>query len=363
MHILIDARRINSSTGHYAERLIDHLQKIPDKNTYTIVVLEKEADYYKLVDPRFRIVTTTADHYTFGEQLLLAALLYRLKPDLVHFTMPQQPLLWFGRRVTTIHDTTLIRYENVDMNPIIYRTRRLIFTVLMRNVIWRSRQIIVPTNFVKNDLNEWTGGRYTDKFVVTHESGDMIHTKPEAIRDLAGKKYLFYVGNAFPYKNLWRIVDAYRELLMTYPDLHLALAGKRDYFYDQLAQRIEAEHIKNVHLLGYISDGEKRWAMQNAEVYVVASLSEGFNIPLQEAMHERCPVVASDASCLPEVAGKGAVYFDPHSTDSLTKKLREVMGSASLRKKIIDEGQKQIAKFSWQKMTRETRAVYLDALR
>ncbi len=362
MHIVIDARHINTSTGHYAERLIDHLQQMPDDNTYTIIVLEKEADYYKPTDTRFRIVTTKADYYTFGEQIRLAMLLYRLKPDLVHFTMPQQPMLWFGRRVTTIHDTTLVRYENVDMNIIIYRLRRLVFIGLLRNVIWRSKRIIVPTNFVRDDLDEWTRGRYTDKLVVTYEAGDMINSDPEEVDELRGKKYLFYVGNAFPYKNLWTIVDAYRQIKPDYPDLHLVFAGKRDHFYDELEKRINSEHIHDTHLLGYVSDGEKRWAMKHAAAYVVASRSEGFNIPLQEAMHENCPVVSSDASCLPEVAGKGAMYFDPHSTDSLANTLREVLDDQKLRTRLVSEGQKQIKKFSWSKMARETYDVYTSAL-
>lgn len=361
-HIVIDARRMNSSTGHYAEFLVEHLQDLDHDNRYTIVLLEKEKDFWKPRVDNFKVVTTTADHYTLSEQLTFARLLYSLKPDLVHFTMPQQPIFWFGKRVTTVHDTTLIRYENIDMNPVVYKIRKAIFTILVRNVIGRSKKVLVPTDYVKNDLDEWTNHHYKNKFVRTYESGDMIHAKPEPIKELTDKRYLFFVGNAFPYKNLGRIVDAYAELKKTYPDLQLVFAGKKDYFYEQIEKSVNERNIKDVHILGYISDGEKRWVMQNALSYVVASLSEGFHIPLLEAQYENCPVISSDATCLPEVAGDGAIYFDPYKTEGLVKAVTKLIETPGLREDLIKKGTKNTKRFSWKQMAQDSKAVYDSVL-
>lgn len=358
MHIVIDARRINSSTGHYIERLVDELQYIDSDNTYTVVVLEKEKNHWKPSQKNFKLVTTTADHYTFAEQLKFAKLLYSLKPDFVHFSMPQQPLLWKGRRVTTVHDTTLVRYENIDQNKLLYKTRKAIFTKLLRNVIRRSTYVITPTEYVKKDLDEWTGHNYSDKFAVTHESGDMIHAKPEVVKELKGKKFLFFVGNAFPYKNLDRIVSAYAEIKHTYPNLQLVFAGKKDFFYEQLAADVKKRKIPDVHFLGYISDGEKRWIMKNAVAYVCASLSEGFHIPMIEAMYEGCPVISSNATCLPEVGGDAPLYFDPNSTDELVRAITRLMDEPGLRQELIKKGDGNIKRFSWKKMAQETLDVY-----
>lgn len=358
MHIAIDARHIDSSTGHYVERLLDELQLIDLKNIYTVIVLGKEKDYWHPTNKNFSVVSIEAEWYGFAEQLKLAKLLYSLKPDFVHFSMPQQPLLWNGRRVTTVHDTTLVRYENIDQNKLMYKSRKFVFTRLLRNVIRRSDYVITPTQYVRDDLDNWTSGRYTQKFVVSHESGDMIHAKPESVKKLEGEQFLFFVGNAFPYKNLGRIVSAYAEAKYAHPDLQLVFAGKKEFFYEQLENEVKERNIPDVHFLGYISDGEKRWLFQHASAYVCASLSEGFHIPMIEAMYEQCPVISSNATCLPEVGGDAALYFDPHSTDELVAAITRLLDESGLREELIKKGNENIKRFSWEKMAKETFEIY-----
>lgn len=341
---------------------MDELQDVDQVNHYTVVVLEKEKDFWAPRVENFRLVTTTADHYTFAEQLSFALLLYRLKPDLVHFSMPQQPLLWFGRRVTTIHDTTLIRFENIDQNVLLYKIRKFIFVGLMHSVVARSRFVLTPTDYVKNDLDEWTHHKYTQKFVRTYEAGDMIHADPEAVKSLDGVRFLVFVGNAFPYKNVNRIIEAFARLKKAHPDLHLALAGKKDFFYQQIEQKVSNLGIDDVHILGYVSDGEKRWLYQNAYAFITASLSEGFCIPLLEAMHEGAAVLSSNASCLPEVAGDAALYFDPNSTSELVRVTEQILTDEKQRASLVEKGYRRVKDFSWKQMALETKAVYDTSL-
>lgn len=361
-HIVIDARRINSSTGHYAKHLIDTLQILDHDNRYTIIVLEKEKGFYTPRAKNFQIITTRADHYTFAEQLSFASLLYRLRPDLVHFTMPQQPLLWFGRRVTTVHDTTLIRYENIDQNIVSYKIRKLIFTLLLKNVIYRSVYTLSPTRFVSKDLDEWTHHRYDDKLITTLIAGDTVSAKPKQINELEGHDYIYFVGNAFPYKNVGRIVEAFAIVKKSHPHLHLALAGKRDFFYENIDRIVKKQKIPDVHILGYISDEEKLWLTRNARAYVVASLSEGFHMPLLEAMEGNCPIISSNATCLPEVAGEAALYFDPHSVEELVEQINRLLDDPSLQNDLVAKGRRQLKKFSWETTGKATLSVYSRAL-
>jgi glycosyltransferase involved in cell wall biosynthesis len=362
-HIVIDARLISASTGHYSEHLLNQLQTIDTTNHYTVVVLEKEKDHWKPTAKNFTVTTAPYKNYTFGEQLGFALFLYRLKPDLVHFTMPQQPLLWLGRRVTTVHDLTLVRFENIDQNVVVYKIRKFLFAALLRNVMWRSKVNLVPTEYVRQDILSWTKGTRVAPIVVTHEAGDPLHDKPTPVQKLKEVPYLFFVGNAFPYKNLWRTVDAYRELKKRHPTLQLAFAGKKDYFYEELEARIQSENIKDVHILGYVSDGEKRWLFANAVAYVTSSYSEGFHIPMLEAMYERCPVVSSNATCLPEVGGDAARYFDPASTKQAVAAIEPLMTDQALRSDMIARGTTQVKQFSWRRMAEQIHEQYVSALK
>lgn len=361
--IVIDARQINSSTGVYMQHLLLQLNSLPnDSVEYVVLVSPKELSSWRKKLSRMTLISSNYTWYSFGEQIGLALQLYKLKPDLVHFCMPQQPLLYFGKRVTTVHDLTLLKYDNVDMNLFIYRLRKAIFKYLLKNVIWRSKAVITPTEFVKNDLIAFAGKRYADKFTVTLEAGDPDDSQPENIAELVDKKYLFFIGNAFPYKNLSKLIEAFYLIKRSHPDLHLALAGKKEFFYEQLERETISKNIPDVHFLGFISDGQKRWAFGHAQAYVTTTLSEGFHIPLLEAMYEDCPVVCSNLSCLPEVAGDAALYFNPHSISDIADKIITLLESQAIREQLITKGKKRVTLFSWQRMAEQTLSVYNEAL-
>lgn len=363
MHIAIDARIISSSTGRYAESLLINLEKIDSKNTYSVLVLAKDKDFWKPTKPNFHVVVADFPNYTFKEQVAFYFLLRQLKPDLVHFCMPQQPLLYTGRRVTTVHDLTLVRFENIDMNPFVYRIRKNIFTLLLRNVIKRSGAILTPTEYVRQDVLNFTSQKYAPKVIKTLEAWDAVADTLEPIRELDGKKFIFFVGNAFPYKNVNTIIDAFAELYDKERDLHLAFAGKKDFFYEQVEQYAKDKGVLDrVHILGFISEGAKRWMFRNGVAYIIASLSEGFHIPGLEAMSENCPVISSNATCLPEVYANAALYFNPHSSHELAKKIEDILHNKELRKELTHAGKKRLGDFSWKRMAQETHDVYMRVL-
>jgi glycosyltransferase involved in cell wall biosynthesis len=363
MTIAVDARNIGTSTGVYVENLLNHLEAIDSDNDYVVILAEKSVDLWRPSKPNFRAVTSPYKNYTFGEQIGFALQLYRLRPDLVHFCMPQQPLLYFGRRVTTVHDLTLVRFENIDMNPLAYKLRKWIFTALLRNVIWRSKAVLTPTEYVRKDVLDFSSQRHSDKVVTTLEAGEPLAEKPEVVEEAKGKQYIFFVGNAFPYKNLRTTVDAFALLQERLPGLHLFFAGKKEYFYEQIEKYAQEKGVeKRTHFLGYISEGEKRWMFQNAEAYVVASLSEGFHIPGLEAMYENCPVISSDATCLPEVYRDAARYFDPHDPEELANVIEQVVTDKKMSEKLMEAGRKRVKQFSWRRMAEQTLEVYRKAL-
>ncbi len=365
-HIVLDVRILETSTGRYMQRLIEHINDrySNDGHHYTAVMPTQYVTKWQERLPNIKVAGSDAKWYTFAEQIGFYFFLKSLRPDLVHFTMPQQPLLWNGPSITTVHDMTLIRFENIDSsdNPFIYKFKKAVFNSLMRVVMYRGKAIITPTNFVREDLGRVYGNKYLPKIQVTYEAGEIPDQAPEPLSDFLGKDYICTVGNMFPYKNVERVILAFEQVVKQSPNLHLLCAGKKDDFALQLEKMVTEHNIPNVHFLGFISDGQKRWMLENARAYVTASLSEGFCIPVLEAMYAGCPVISSNASCLPETGGDAALYFDPHSTEELTERINTLLNNEPLRQSYIQKGLQRVNDFSWEKMVDETHAIYQRVL-
>lgn len=366
-HIVLDTRIIETSTGRYMQRLLEGINDTysgHDGHNYTALIPSQHVAKWQERLPNITVVGADQKWYTFAEQWSFYWQLRGLKPDLVHFTMPQQPLLWRGPAVTTIHDVTLIRFDNIapDENAGVYRIKKHIFHALLRVVMRRAKAILTPTEFIRQDLGEFFGKKYLDKIHVTLLAGEIPDEVPEPLADFTSTPYLAVVGNGFPYKNVWRVIDAFSELKQRHPDLHLVVAGKKDEFCLELERKTVERQIPDVHFPGFISDGEKRWLLQNARAYVTASYSEGFCVPVLEAMIEGTPVVSSTASCLPEVVGGAGLLFNPDSSEELVAQIDKLLSSEDLRQELIAKGKAHAASYSWQHMVEQTYDSYMQIL-
>lgn len=358
--IVIDARRLRESTGRYTRELLRELQELDGENDYHVVIHTKDQTHWTPKAKNFTLHVVPYDSYTFGEQLGFARFLYKLKPDLVHFTMPQQPLLYFGKRVTTIHDLTLIRFKNLDKNRFVYAIEQTIFKLLIKNVARRSKVVLTHTKFVKNEIAEYTSVPAEKIYYAYDGAAQLEKLSPTPIKSLVGKNFIFYVGNAFPHKNLDRLIEAFLLLREKHPDLHLALAGKKEFFYQQLEQRYN--EVSGVHFLGFITDEQLAWAYKHTTAYVFPSLSEGFGLPGVDAMQHDVPLVSSSATCLPEVYGDAAYYFDPESVEDMAVAIEHVIRSKERRHSLVKNGQEQLKMFSWRKLAIKTHSAYMKAL-
>ena len=218
-HIAIDARIINSSTGTYVERLLHYLQNIDSKNTYTIIVRSADKDFWHPTAKNFSVIDTDVKDYSFREQTVFKHLLDTLSPDLVHFCMPQQPILYSGKKVTTIHDLTLLKEYNSDKNYFKYKFKQLIGKYVFRKVAHDSEFVIVPTEYTKRDVVDFAQVP-SSKVMVTYESADVaVHgvKKP----DLPCSQYIINIGNHREFRNVVRLADAHKQALQKCPKLGL----------------------------------------------------------------------------------------------------------------------------------------------
>ena len=359
-HIVIDARIINSTSGRYVERLVTYLQDVDSVNKYTVLVPEKDINYWKPRNDNFIVQTVDYDNYSFAEQIGFKFFLDKLKPDLVHFCMPQQPIAYTGKKVTTFHDMTLLKTYNSDKNWFVYKSKQKIGRHVFKRVARTSDHIIAITEFTKKELLELTP-EVEDKVSVIYESSDVSNIAPKKY-NVPFKKYILYVGQQSDYKNIKRLGDAHQILLAKYPDLGLVLVGRKNASALNNEKYFTEKGYTNIHFTDFVDDPQLSWLYTHAQAYVFPSLMEGFGLPGLEAMGYGIPVVSSNATCLPEVCGQAAHYFNPIDTSDMAEAIDQVLSNDTLRTRLSKAGFKQIKKYSWKKQAQETHKVYRKVL-
>ena len=219
MKILIDARLYgleNAGLGRYALNLIDQLTKIDKENEYVLLLRKKYFDSLKL-PKNFKKVLVDFRHYSFREQLILPKLIASEKPDLTHFLHFNVPIWFKGKLVVTIHDLLMHRQKGLEattLNPAFYYLKRIGYKKVFAEAVKKSSKIIVPSNFVKEDIVK-TYKLNPEKVVVTYEGVDLKtigkNTDDEKVLkkyNLNSQNYFLYLGNAYPHKNLKRAFEA-----------------------------------------------------------------------------------------------------------------------------------------------------------
>lgn len=361
--IVIDARAYSSSTGRYTRNLIKYLEQIDTsgERSYEVLLFEKEFKDYKPKNKNFSKKVANFAHYGLEEQTGFLKFLKGRNADLVHFTMPQQPVFYRGKTVTSLHDLTLLKIFPGNKNRLIFKAKQMVGSYVFKKIAKTSEFIITPTKFTQQEYIEFSGSN-TDKVVVTYESADKVSEKLETYKPLVGENYIMYVGQQSAHKNLRKLMSAHQLLLKDMPDLKLVLVGKLTEFGQKNKAWAEEQNYKNIVFTDFVSDNQLAWLYKNTAAYVFPSLMEGFGLPPLEAMHYDAPVVSSNATCMPEVLGEAAIYFDPLDEDEMASQIKKVLVDPTLQKKLILSGKKQLKKYSWKRMAEQTLDLYKKTL-
>lgn len=174
-------------------------------------------------------------------------------------------------------------------------------------------------------------------------------------------KYVLYLGTLQPRKNITNLLYAFALFHKENPDYSLIIAGKKGWMYKEifsLAQKLHLDTI--VHFVGYVTAQEKNTLLSKALCMVFPSLYEGFGLPILEAFSAGCPVLCSNTSSLPEVAGRAALYFDPKNANDMLDKMRTIASDLKLRHTLVEAGELQLMKFSWGHCAKKTLEVLLS---
>lgn len=169
------------------------------------------------------------------------------------------------------------------------------------------------------------------------------------------QKYLIYTGNAYPHKNLSKLIDAVLVL-----KVNLKIVSGRSIFIERLEKEIEIKNAQEfVEIIGFVDDVTLSELYRNSIAFVFPSLAEGFGLPPMEAINAGTLAVVSDIPVLKEVYGESVFYFDPNDINSIKKSLDKVMAmEKEERAANINKSQELLKKYSWQNMAKETLKIY-----
>lgn len=345
--MLFDIRMINSSgIGTYIKALLPALSK-----QFKITLLTDD-------------VKTLTGNRADSETLIFNAPIYSVKEQLKYLTLPPADVFFSPHyntpilpikakfRVVTIHDVYHLAYYNQ-----LSFAQKCYAKLVINRAVKLSDKIITVSEFSKSEIIKYTGCT-ADKITVIHNGvkQSVILQPPDEVRQKYNlpEKYLLYVGNVKPHKNLKVFLDAYLLLAPEVRDQYkVVIAGKKDGFItgdNNLFEFIDQTTTlkNNVVFTGYVEDEDMDSLYAMASLLVFPSLYEGFGLPPLEAMLNNCPVISSDAASLPEVCGDAALLFNPIDSDDLASKITDVLKDDVLKRVLIHKGATHVKNFTWE---------------
>jgi glycosyltransferase involved in cell wall biosynthesis len=282
--------------------------------------------------------------------LKLPRMLRKLKIDAAIFPKNTMPFFTGCDGFVVIHD---LAYFEKRMHAYL-----LLDTLYMRmfipSSVRRAAGIFAVSENTKKEIVHYTRSTQ-DKVIVTHEAAERIYRqiKDQAILQRVKEKYklpekyIMYVGSLSPRKNIVRLLEAFAKVRDTI-EHKLVLTASKSWNDSEVYVAMKRLNLDGRILkIGYVQSEEMPALYNLADLYVYPSLYEGFGLPVLEAMQCGCPVVASNVTSLPEVAGDAAILIDPLDTNALAESIVRVLSDLELREKLITSGFKQADKFSW----------------
>lgn len=282
----------------------------------------------------------------------------RHRIELIHLTY-HAPVYSPCPYVLTVHDLAFRRF------PALYRPRdRLLLNTLLPWSARRARAVLTGSEAARRDLVRFDPSLEGKVSVIPYAASAAFRpATPEAQAALCRSygirpPYALALGRPDPRKNLGRVIEAWR-MVRARVDCRLVLAGEAGVHVERALEPLAAERASGEVLhLGFVPADDLAGLYAAAACLVYPSLYEGFGLPVLEAMACGTPVVTSNVSALPEVAGDAALYVDPYDTAGLAGALEQVLCDPALATNLRDRGLERASRFSWQETARRTWEVY-----
>ena len=345
----------------YSIRLLEHLPRQEARFEYRAFVMDRDyAPPAGVSVQRPKRLAVTPSRRILWEQTKVAAASWRL--DLMHGFAYALPVLTRTPAVVTVHDLTFIRFPQAFP-----ASKQRYLAAMTARSCRQARAIIADSQATATDLQNLLGAPAAKIHVIYPGVDERYRPLPPEQVELRRLQYgwpqrfILMLGTLEPRKNHLGLLEAYaRYRRAARQPLPLLIGGGKGWHFQQISRRVQALGLEDVvHFLGFVPWEALPWLYNAATLFVYPSRYEGFGLPVAEAMRCGTPVITSNVSSLPEVAGAAALTLNPDDADALADALvRLLQGSPQQLRMMRSRGMVQAARFSWAQTALQTTHVY-----
>ena len=284
------------------------------------------------------------------------------KVDIYHCFYTNIPSKISSKLIITVHDIIPILYPELCPNKI---DKEKYLNDLKKKCL-KANLIITVSEYSKQDIINYLGIEASKIRIVPPgidlKNYDLVEEK-EISRvkekyDL-NDKFILFLGALEPKKNIINIIKGFERANLK--NIKLVIAGGKGWKYEEIFETYKnSSYKKNIQMLDYIAEEDKIALYKGAELFIFPSLYEGFGMPVLEAMASGIPVITSNISSLPEVAGKAAILVNPYDIVEIAKAIKNVIKNDKLKKEMIEKGLKQARKFTWENSVKKLEKIYSE---
>ncbi len=364
MRIGIDARKLHDfGIGTYIRNLVRELSRLDHDTEYVLLCRAADAADLAGLGQNFRPVPEGAGNYSIREQWRVPLALRREGVTLFHAPHYVLPPLVRCRSVVTIHDCIHLMFPQYLPNRVAHGYARASIEMAAR----RATRVLTVSESSKRDILRFVDAdpakidviynAYDERFGLEPREEDVVRLRE---RYQLHDRFVLYAGNVKPHKNLERLIEAFHLVRRRgLDDLKLVMIGDEISKYAALKRAVHQHQLhKYVRFFGYLPEDTLAIMYRLAGVFVFPSLYEGFGLPPLEAMASGTPVVTSNLSSLPEVAGNAAILVDPYDPESIADGMYRVLTDPVLQADLRRKGLARARQFSWQDSARRVREIY-----
>ncbi len=364
MRIGIDARKLHDfGIGTYIRNLLRQLARLDRDTEFVLLCRPDDVGSLTSLGNNFRAIAETSGNYSIAEQLRIPIALQREGVTLFHAPHYVLPPLVRCQSVVTIHDCIHLMFPQYLPNRMALAYARTSIRLAAR----RATRVLTVSESSKRDILRFVDtepdkidviyNAFDERFGVEPREEDVVRVRE---RYQLHDEFVLYAGNVKPHKNLERLIDAFDRVRRRGLDhLKLVIIGDEISKYASLRRAVHKHQLhKYVRFLGFLPEETLAVMYRLAGVFVFPSLYEGFGLPPLEAMASGTPVVTSNVSSLPEVAGDAAMLVDPYDPDSIATGIERVLTDERVRGDLRRKGIARARQFSWEQSVKRVREIY-----